>query len=586
MKKLIPLLVFTFYLLVSNAQRPGDIVVLYENDVHCAVDGYPVLAGLRDSLQRMGCHVAVVSAGDFTFGGPIGAASKGEFIIRMMNAVGYDAACLGTHEFDFGLDQLRHLEAMLSTPLLCCNMYANDHPTFDRRYFHSYVPTPFKPFVLRRFGGLDVAFVGVTTPTTMYTSNPASFKDAEGNFIYNFSSNSIASIVQRNVDAARAAGADFVVLLSHLGDSDGVPTSVTVASRLTGVDAILDGHDHHIIPCRWVADKAGSPVPLTSTGTQFQKLGMMVISNQPDGKPTASFKLFSTDSLGRKGCVSQAVKDTLTVIKEAFDAMGSRVVATASVPLVAEEDDIRVCRLRETNLGDLIADAYRILMGTDIGWINGGSIRANIPVGPVTHNQLFAVNPYNNNICVIRTTGKELLDALETAVREYPKAEGCFAQVSGLSFTFDPSIPSSVVLDSNGTFLRVDGPYRVSNVQVGGQPLDPNQYYTIASSDYVLLKGGDAIRFPNAKQLPTTPVTDLQLLENYLLNNLHGIIGSPYGSPQGRITNASIAQKQKDTLSAQSDTKSTGFVKIDDKLDVSLEPSQSNGGKPTVAPRR
>ena len=176
------LLVFSFCLLsfaLLNAQRPGDIVILYENDVHCAVDGYPVLAGLRDSMQRMGCHVAVVSAGDFSFGGPIGAASKGEFVIRLMNAVGYDAACLGNHEFDFGFAQLRKLEGMLNAPLLCANFYPNEQTESDNHYFHSYQPTPFSPFIMRNLGGLQVAFVGVTTPTTMYTSNPSSFKDAE-----------------------------------------------------------------------------------------------------------------------------------------------------------------------------------------------------------------------------------------------------------------------------------------------------------------------------------------------------------------------------------------------------------------------
>ena len=595
MKRFFLLLVFTFTLLVANAQRPGDIVILYENDVHCAVDGYPVLAGLRDSLQHMGCHVAVVSSGDFSFGGSIGAASKGEFIIRLMNAVGYDAACLGNHEFDFGFDQLRHLESMLTTPLLCCNMYANNHPTFDNRYFHSYAPTPFKPFVLRHIGGLTIAFVGVTTPTTMYTSNPASFKDSDGNFIYNFSSNTLAATVQRSVDAARAAGAEFVVLLSHLGDSDGVPTSVSVASQLTGVDAILDGHDHHIIPCRMVSDKKGRPIPLTSTGTLFQKLGMMTISAHPDTKHPISFKLFTTDSLGRKGCVSKAVMDSVIAIKEAFDAMGSRVVATTAIPLVAEEGDIRVCRLRETNLGDLISDAYRILMGADIGWVNGGSIRANIPAGPITHNQLFAVSPYNNTVCVVRTTGQEILDALETAVREYPKAEGCFAQVSGMTFTFDPSVSSGVVLDSNGTFLRIEGPRRVSNVMVGGKPLDPQQYYTIASNDYVLLKGGDAIRFPKAKQLPTAPVSDLQALENYLLNNLHGNVAEPYDHPQGRILMVSHDKKERAVSRPPSVIKPNKPISSADPSEeyptINAEnfkktSNQKSGDKPTVAPRQ
>ena len=579
MKRLFLLLVFTFFLLVSNAQRPGDVVVLYENDVHCAVDGYPVLAGLRDSLQRMGCHVAVVSAGDFTFGGPIGAASKGEFVIRLMNAVGYDAACLGNHEFDYGFEQLRHLEGMLTTPLICCNFNSNSNVEPDSRYFHAYRPTPFQPFVLRTLGGVTVAFVGVTTPTTMYTSNPSSFKDADGNFIYNFSTANLAATVQRSIDAARAAGAQVVVILSHLGDSDGVPTSLKVLSQLRGVDAVLDGHDHHIIPCLMVEDKDQQRVPLSSTGTLFQKVGMMVISSNSEAKETLCFKLFTTDSLGRKGCINKAVADSVRVIKEAFEAMGSRVIANVEMPLVAEEGDIRVCRLRETNLGDLIADAYRVLMGADIGWVNGGGIRANVPAGPITHNQLFAVCPYNNNICVIRTSGKVLLDALETAVREYPKAEGCFAQVSGMTFTFDPAVPSGVVLDSNGRFLRVDGKRRVSNVKVGGEPLDLNKKYTIASTEYVLLKGGDAISFPDAQLLKSETVSDLQILENYLLNNLHGIVAAPYDRPQGRILNAATDNVHSVSVSA---TNKAGEMSVAPRLNEETDAS----GRPTVAPKK
>ncbi|MBO4599885.1 MAG: bifunctional metallophosphatase/5'-nucleotidase [Bacteroidales bacterium] len=579
MKRLLSFLFLVALLFSVRAQRPGDVVLLYENDVHCAVDGYPVLAGLRDSLQRMGCHVAVVSAGDFTFGGPIGAASKGEFVIRLMNAVGYDAACLGNHEFDYGFEQLRHLEGMLTTPLVCCNFNANSNVELDNRYFHAYRPTPFQPFVLRTLGGVTVAFVGVTTPTTMYTSNPSSFKDADGNFIYNFSTANLAATVQRSIDAARAAGAQVVVILSHLGDSDGVPTSLKVLSQLRGVDAVLDGHDHHIIPCLMVEDKDQQRVPLSSTGTLFQKVGMMVISSNPEAKETLCFKLFSTDSLGRKGYVNKAVADSVRAIKEAFEAMGSRVIANAEMPLVAEEGDIRVCRLRETNLGDLVADAYRVLMGADIGWVNGGGIRANVPAGSITHNQLFAVCPYNNNICVIRTSGKVLLDALETAVREYPKAEGCFAQVSGMTFTFDPAVPSGVVLDSNGRFLRVDGKRRVSNVKVGGEPLDLNKKYTIASTEYVLLKGGDAISFPDAQLLKSEAVSDLQILENYLLNNLHGIVAAPYDRPQGRILNSATDNVPSVSVSA---TNKADEMSVAPRLNEETDAS----GRPTVAPKK
>ena len=512
----------------AMAQQPGDVVILYENDVHCAVDGYPVLAGLRDSLQRKGCQVAVVSAGDFSFGGPIGAASKGEYVISMMNAVGYDAVALGNHEFDYGLGQLRVLENMLTAPMLCCNLRLNSRPD----YFN------FLPYVIRDYNGLKVAFVGVTTPTTLYTSLPTAFQNDEGQYLYNFCANNLPAIAQQSVDMARASGAEVVVLLSHLGDSDGVPSSVDVVKRLRGVDLVLDGHDHHVIPCRRIADKDGNRLNLTSTGTQFQYVGMAVLPTATTDEVNLTnirTRLLPVDSLRRAGCVSAPVSEKLRIIKDDFETMGKRVVGNTQYDLIAEENDIRVVRLRETNLGNLVADAFREELHTDIGWVNGGGVRANLPVGNITHNQLYAVCPYSNRIVAIRTTGQDLLNALETAVREYPKADGCFAQVSGLSFEIDPNIPSSVVLDKNGRFLRVDGPYRVSNVRVGQKPLELEDTYTIAGSEYVLVNGGDAIYFPHKEVLATAKTTDLLLLEKYITEHLGGIIAAPYDKTQGRI---------------------------------------------------
>lgn len=524
------LLLLAFFVAPSlMAQERGDIVILYDNDAHCSIEGYPVMAGLRDSLLRKGCHTAVVSCGDFSFGGPVGAASKGEFIVRMMNAVGYDAACLGNHEFDYGLPQLRRLDSLIMTPLLCCNFSSQQ----------------FLPFVIRRIGDIDVAFVGVTTPTTLFTSTPVNFQNAAGEYIYNFSSTNLACTVQRAVDGARMAGADMVVVLSHMGDLDGVPTTRQLISLLSGVDAVLDGHDHHTLPCDRVLDRDGHPVLLTSTGAHFQNIGVLVI--HPDALDPVGgseyrssmggcySQLLSVDSLRKAGVCNASVADTLAHIQQLFDAMGSTVVAQSEVDLIAEENGMRVCRLRETNLGDLVADAYRYGMNADIGWVNGGGIRANLPAGPITQNQLFAVNPYSNEMCLILVTGQDVLNALETAVREYPRAEGCFPQVSGLTFSFDTSLPSSVVLDSNGAFLRVAGAYRVSQVMVGDKPLDLAETYTIAGSEYLMLNGGDALSFPSRQLISKEGYTDLYLLQRYLEEGLHGVVGQEYAAPQGRL---------------------------------------------------
>lgn len=523
----------------AMAQERGDIVILYDNDVHCAIDGYPVMAGLRDSLLRKGCHTIVVSCGDFSFGGPVGAASKGEFIVRMMNAVGYDAACLGNHEFDYGLPQLRRMEDLITAPLLCCNFRGTEDYGGSRRVAANFqlpqLPTPFLPFVLRSVGDMVVGFVGVTTPTTLYTSTPVNFQNEEGEFVYNFSASNLAGAVQRAVDGARIAGADIVVLLSHTGDVDGIPTTRELIGGLRGVDVVLDGHDHHLLPSDWVADMDDKPVLLSSTGAHFQNIGMVTISSDAQGHPCFAARTLPIDSLRKAGVSNAAVGDTLAEVKRLFDAMGSNVVAQSEVSLIAEEGGVRVCRLRETNLGDLVADAYRYGMNADIGWVNGGGIRANIPIGSITQNQLFAVNPYSNAMCLIRVTGRDILNALETAVREYPRAEGCFPQVSGLTFSFDTALPSSVVLDSNGTFLRVEGAYRVSRVMVGDKPLSLDETYTIAGSEYLMLNGGDALSFPSRQLVSKEGYTDLYLLQRYLEERLHGVVGEEYAVPQGRI---------------------------------------------------
>lgn len=538
----------------TMAQGRGDIVILYDNDAHCAIEGYPVMAGLRDNLYHKGCHTAVVSCGDFSFGGPVGAASKGEFVVRLMNAVGYDAACLGNHEFDYGLPQLHRLDSLINTPLLCCN-FARDAQTYQQSeidgqevkpenlfsIFHSCtdvarrVSTKFLPFVLRNIGEKTVGFVGVTTPTTLFTSTPVSFQNERGEFVYHFSATNLAGAVQRAVDGARVAGADIVVLLSHTGDLDGIPTTRELISRIRGVDVVLDGHDHHLLPSDWVADMDGKPVLLSSTGAHFQNIGMLTISSDAQGHPCFATRLLSVDSLRKAGVSNAAVGDTLAMVKRLFADMGSQQVAESHVDLIAEEGGVRVCRLRETNLGDLVADAYRYGMNADIGWVNGGGIRANLPSGPITQNQLFAVNPYSNAMCLIRATGQDILNALETAVREYPRAEGCFPQVSGLTFTFDTTLPSSVMLDSNGTFLRVAGAYRVSKVMVGEKPLSLDDTYTIAGSEYLMLNGGDALNFPSRQLISKEGYTDLYLLQRYLEEHLHGVVGEDYAVPQGRI---------------------------------------------------
>lgn len=508
----------------AMTQNAGDVVVLFENDVHCSVEGYPYIAGLRDSLVRRGCHTAVVSAGDYVSGGVFGATSKGGYIIRLMNAAGYCAAALGNHEFDYGIPRLSQLRDSARFAMVCCNFQHID----SLRPFAA-------PYALCRCGSRTVGFVGVATPSTVSTANPMYFKNQQGRHVYTFFLDEIIFQTQRWIDSARRAGADYVVLLTHLGDRLGNPTSVLLASQLSGVDAILDGHEHNVIQGRRLASIDGRDVLLASTGTKFSHIGMLVFpaAGSPSVQLVPYFNLY-----GRR-CLSPAVADTLAAIKREYEAKDNYVVAYAEEPLVAENPDgVRVARLQETNLGNLIADAFRLTAGADIGWVNGGALRANIPAGEITHGLLNSVLPNGNRLCMIQATGQDIVNALETGVRSLPLAEGSFPQVSGLSYTVSTRVKSHVELDGNGRFLRVSGRYRVSDVRVAGQPIEPDRVYTVAGPNYVLLDGGDGIAFPSAREVSLTFIPnlgDVAVVEYYLRNMLGERVGGIAARIEGRI---------------------------------------------------
>ena len=188
----------------------------------------------------------------------------------------------------------------------------------------------------------------------------------------------------------------------------------------------------------------------------------------------------------------------------------------------------------DTTVADLVADAYRVVMGADIGMVNGGGIRADIQAGEITYEDIINVHPYGNEMCLAEATGQEILDALELGAMNAPYEDGGFQHVSGLTYTIDLSVPSSVVLDEQGCFAGVTGPYRVTNVLVNGVPLDRNATYTVASHNYMIKEGGSGFTmFMDNPLLQDCTMLDNQLLIQYITENLGGRIGSEYADPYG-----------------------------------------------------
>ncbi len=508
-----------------------DLAILYTNDVHCAVDsgiGYAGVAAFKQQLLDDGCYVALVDAGDAVQGDAIGTLSKGSYIIDIMNEVGYDVMTPGNHEFDYGMDRFFELREMAKFPIVSANFV-------DLTSGEAIL----EPYAMLTYNGVNVAFVGISTPMTISTSTPTFFQDDNGNFIYGFGqkdgADAFFAMIQGAVDAAIAAGADYVVALSHLGiDAYTAPyTSSELIEKTNGIDVVIDGHSHSTIECERVKNLDGERVLLTQTGTKLNAVGLLYITK--DGSMSTGLITDFAD----KDADAEAYIGT---IQAQFEELLNEVVARTDVELTIFEPGtdpaVRIVRNSETNLGDLCADAYRYISGADIAFVNGGGVRTNIAMGDITYGGIIKVHPFGNELCMVEATGQEILDALEMGSRVTPEENGGFLQVSGLTYEIHTYIPSSVTLDENNMFVSVDGEYRVKNVMVGGEPLDLTKTYTLACHDYLLKNAGDGYTmFQDNNFLLDSIMIDNQVLINFIVDGLGGVVGEDYADPhgQGRI---------------------------------------------------
>ena len=544
MKKLIALLLAVCMVLglmttvFAADEKSNDIVILHTDDAHCGVNdnlGYAGVAAYKAEIEKTHNYVALVDCGDAIQGESIGTLSAGAYLVDIMNEVGYDFATFGNHEFDYKLPQLAKLTKQAKYQYLACNFKYIGKGTSDLNY---------KPYEIVTYGDKKVAFIGIVTPESFTKSTPAYFQDESGNYIYSFSEDetgtALYETVQKTVDEARAAGADYVIAMGHLGN-EGITdrwTSKAVIANTTGIDAVLDGHDH-VAGVQKVANKDGKQIVLTEPGTKFENLGKLTIKT--DGTITA--ELISPKEFTEKDA---GITAYITKLTDTFKEYVSKVVAKSSITLPdKDENGNRLVRNHETALGDLCADAFRVMMDADIGIMNGGGIRKPIKAGDITLDNILSVFPWGNLPCKMEVTGQTVLDMLEMGAINYPEESGGFLSVSGLKYTIMAGVPSSIELTDKGEFSKVAGKYRVTNVQVLNkktneyEPLDLNKTYTLGGIDYTILYCGDGFTmFNDSKVLKAgdASYTDAQMVVDYIENKLGGTIGEEYAKPQGRIS--------------------------------------------------
>ncbi|MGN0604247.1 MAG: bifunctional metallophosphatase/5'-nucleotidase [Oscillospiraceae bacterium] len=555
---------------LSENNTNMGIVILHTNDVHCSINaddnsfGYAELAAYRAKLESEGYKTLLVDAGDSIQGDVIGTLSDGSYPLRIMNELCYDLAVPGNHEFDFGMDNFFRLKNNSEFPYISAN--------FVDLTSGSIILDSYK---IIETGGVKIGFVGISTPETTTKSTPSFFKNENGEYIYGFCSgnngNELYSAVQTAVDTAYSEGAEYIVAVGHLGtDAQSSPwTSKEVIANVSGINVFIDGHSHDVIDGETVPDKSGKSVLLASAGTKLAEIGTVMISKGGISSKLISKSDFtvSYDTSSSEYTAYSKMNDFVKSIEAEFSVLAQTVVAKTDVDLIINDPETneRIIRNTETNLGNLCADAYRSLLGADIGFVNGGGIRANIEKGDITYAKIIAVHPFGNSACLIEATGQQILDALELGSASVPEESGGFLQVSGITYEIHTYIPSSVVLTDNKEFVKVDGEYRVKNVKVGREPLDLNKTYKLASQNYMLKAGSNGYTmFSGCNNLKENVMIDNQVLINYITEALGGNVGSEYAAPygQGRIK---VIESADDV-----------FFDADDKKDA------SNSGKSVI----
>ena len=540
MRKVLALLlsvVMTLTLLVSSAwadePKPldGKTVILHTNDVHGSIELYAKVAAMKDDYEAQGAQVILADAGDYSQGTVYVSVNKGKDAVTMMNAAGYDVATIGNHEFDYGYAQLKSNLDSAVFKVVCANVLQDGSPVFDA-------------YTMINKGGVQVAFVGLETPEAQTKANPALIQG-----LTFLAGDEMYAAVQTQVDAARTAGADIVIVLTHLGvDSSSEPnTSYDLYKKVNGIDFIIDGHSHTVMT------KGPEGEPIQSTGTALNNIGVITIDNatkkiernelipiwhteEVDGKEVPVYDYTKSD---------ETVANAAKAIIDPIDADYDQKFAESAVDLNGAKAPGN--RTEETNLGDLITDAMMwaiktkapgVDMNNAVAITNGGGIRAAIAKGDITKKDVNTVLPFGNTLAVVYVKGSELLEALEVSTYCTPKSLGGFPQFAGM----EVELNTACEYDANDTTYPGStyfGPKSINRITiktVNGKAFDKDATYAVITNDFLAAGGDTYYAFAAAQTQFDTGLPLDEILMEYITVELNGVVTDKYAAPQGRLT--------------------------------------------------
>ena len=464
-------------LATGAARAEFELTILHTNDYHdrhepiSAYDGpcgaeddaagtcfggtARLTSAVRDAKARAGdTPVLLVDGGDQFLGTLFYTQYKGAVAAEMMNRLGYDAMTVGNHEFDDGPEVLAEFVDAVEFPVLMSNADVGGEPLLAERIM---------PSTVIEKGGERIGLIGLTPQDTDELASPGP----------NVTFSDPSDAVQAEVGRLTEDGVTKIVVLSH----SGYEVDRRVAGSTTGVDVIVGGHSNTLLGDM---EGAAGPYPTVVNDVRIVQayaygkyLGELNVTFDVEGRVV--------EATGGPLLIDASVVEDEAVLARIGELAGpleeirGRVVAETATPIGGDRE---VCRSQECSMGSLIADAMLARVedqGIDVALMNGGGIRASIDAGPITMGEVMTVLPFQNTLSTFQVSGATLLEALENGVSQVEEGAGRFPQVAGLRFAYDASAEPGA---------------RVSDVTVGGEPLDPEATYGVVSNNYVR-NGGD-----------------------------------------------------------------------------------------------
>jgi 5'-nucleotidase/UDP-sugar diphosphatase len=375
-----------------------------------------------------------------------------------MNKMGYDAMTVGNHEFDDGPEVLRGFMDAVDFPVLMSNADVSGEELL--------AGTLAKSTVIER-GGEKLGLIGLTPQDTDELASPGP----------NITFSEPVAAVQGEVDRLTEMGVNKIIVLSH----SGFVVDKAVAAATTGVDVIVGGHSNTLLSNTQERAVDIYPVMVGETAiVQAYAYGKFLGELNVTFNDAGEIVEAKGEPLIMDGSVTEDAGTVARITEAAapLEEIRSKVVAEAAAAI---EGDRAICRVQECAMGNLVADAMLARVkdqGIEIAIANSGGLRASIDAGEVTQGEVLTVLPFQNTLSTFNVSGQTVIDALENGVSQIEEVKGRFPQVAGISFTVDASAEVGA---------------RISDVMVGGAPIDPAKVYGLVSNNYVR-GGGDGYK--------------------------------------------------------------------------------------------